>query len=196
MWPPTLPVTLPLPGATCFYTRPYFLFSEPEKQTDSFKWKKKEMKREQLSILMQSTPQRTLLVGWQWPSVSGQLKEKDKASSFHWDISVLIRRGKCHIRQKVMSVTGQPGHGEGDTRQSCWASPGTQARMQAGTSEGDAQASKCSVALTVSDFCDYWMFLQKRGEKTNILFKCRPDGKFSACLIENTGACLHDYLFH
>lgn len=49
-----------------------------------------------------------------------QLKEEEeKASSFNGDILDLIRMGKCHmISQKVMSAAGQPGLGEGDTRQS------------------------------------------------------------------------------
>lgn len=87
------------------------------------------------------------------------------------------------ISQKVRSGSGQPGLGEGDTRQSSGASPGVRAEMPAGA----LLLQWFLFSVINGSFC--WRGEKKvGGQKTNILSKINPDGKISVCPIEFTRA--------
>lgn len=86
-----------------------------------------------------------------------QLKEEEeKASSFHYDVSEMIRGGKCHMINQKSYASLRAAWVQGRGHQAEQLSlPGSTSR-NAGRSLGGgcqaAQASKCSVASTVSIF--------------------------------------------
>lgn len=98
------------------------------------------------------------------------------------------------ISQKVRSGSGQPGLGEGDTRQSSGASPGVQAEMPA-----EALLLQWFLFSVINgSFC--WRGEKRWGAKRPIFFlKSILMEKFQPVLLNTPGlsllSALHDYLF-
>lgn len=139
-------------------------------------WKKKERKRKKERRGEKKLEQKlemkkkqyglwpsTLLAGRQWPSTRKQLKEKeeDKASYFHCNLSELRKREKMlydkpksylSLRAAWDRVRGTSGR----AAEPLWK---CRQKWRQQPQRGLPGFQSTSVALTVSVFCEQWMFL-------------------------------------